>query len=115
MLRKSGECTGAEGVPGHRLHACSRTTPGADGSRNGASRIYISRLARLPRPLTTRCPPRAKSGYISPSHFAYVHTGLGENDRALDWLARAINERACAVYGIKSSFLFTSLHAHSRF
>jgi hypothetical protein len=41
--------------------------------------------------------------------------GLGENDRALDWLELAVSERASSVYGIKGPFLFTSLHAHPRF
>jgi TolB-like protein/Tfp pilus assembly protein PilF len=58
---------------------------------------------------------RAKSAYVSPYHFAYVYTGLGEKDRALDWLERAVNERAGPAYGIKGSFLFRSLHAHPRF
>jgi TolB-like protein/Tfp pilus assembly protein PilF len=58
---------------------------------------------------------RAKSTYVSPYHFAYVYTGLGEHDRALDWLERAVHERGGPTYGIKSSFLFTSLHAHPRF
>jgi serine/threonine-protein kinase len=46
---------------------------------------------------------------------AYVHTGLGEYDRAMDWLERAYAERAGAVFGIKGSFLFTQLRSHPRF
>jgi serine/threonine protein kinase/tetratricopeptide (TPR) repeat protein len=53
--------------------------------------------------------------YVSPYHMAYVHTGLGEVDRAMDYLERAYEERAGSVYGIKGSFLFTSLHSHPRF
>ena len=53
--------------------------------------------------------------YVSPYHMAYVHTGLGEPDRAMDFLERAYEERAGNVYGIKGSFLFTSLHPHPRF
>ena len=53
--------------------------------------------------------------YVSPYHFAYVHTGLGERDRALDWLERAFEERAGAIYGIKHSFLFTTLRSEPRF
>jgi len=58
---------------------------------------------------------RAKGAYVSPYHFAYVYTGLGEQDRALDLLERAVRERGGPAYGIKSSFLFTSLHEHPRF
>ena len=58
---------------------------------------------------------RALNEYVSPYHFAYVHTGLGDADRAMDWLERAVAERAGGAYGIKGSFLFTPLHAHPRF
>jgi serine/threonine-protein kinase len=53
--------------------------------------------------------------YVSPYHLAYVYTGLGEADRAMDFLERAYTERAGSVYGIKGSFLFTSLRSHTRF
>ncbi len=53
--------------------------------------------------------------YVSPYHMAYVYTGLGEADQAMDFLERAYEERAGYVHGIKGSFLFTSLHSHPRF
>ncbi|MEO7987806.1 MAG: protein kinase, partial [Gemmatimonadales bacterium] len=53
--------------------------------------------------------------YVSPYHMAYVYTGLGEPDRAMDYLERAFHERAGSVYGIRGSFLFTTLHSHPRF
>jgi serine/threonine-protein kinase len=53
--------------------------------------------------------------YVSPYHMAYVYTGLGEADRAMDLLEQAFEERAGSVYGIKGSFLFTTLHSHPRF
>jgi tetratricopeptide (TPR) repeat protein len=53
--------------------------------------------------------------YVSPYHLAYVYTGLGDFDHAIDLLERSYRERAGAIYGVKGSFLFTSLHAHPRF
>ncbi len=53
--------------------------------------------------------------YVSPYHFAYVYTGLGEHDAAIDWLERAFEERAGSIYGIKGSFLFATLREHPRF
>ena len=53
--------------------------------------------------------------YVSPYHLAYVYTGLGEHDQAMDWLERAYQERAGAIFGVKGSFLFTSLRGHPRF
>ncbi|MDQ6828969.1 MAG: tetratricopeptide repeat protein, partial [Gemmatimonadota bacterium] len=58
---------------------------------------------------------RAKVAYVSPYHFAYVYAGLGDMTRAMDWLERAVADRAGPVYGIKGSFLFTSLRTHPRF
>jgi eukaryotic-like serine/threonine-protein kinase len=52
---------------------------------------------------------------VSPYHLAFVHTGLGETERALDGLERAFQERVGAMYGIKGSFLLASLRPHSRF
>ena len=57
----------------------------------------------------------SRQRYVSPYHMAYVHTGLGEQERALDWLERAYEERAGGVWGVKGSFLFRSLRSHPRF
>jgi len=53
--------------------------------------------------------------YVSPYHLAYVYTGLGDHDRAMDCLERAYAERAGSIYGIKGSFLFAPLRGHPRF
>ena len=51
----------------------------------------------------------------SPYHLAYVYTGLGESERAMDCLERAFELRAGAVFGIKGSFLLAPLRDHPRF
>jgi len=58
---------------------------------------------------------RARETYVSPYHLAYVYTGLGEPERAMDLLERAFEQRAGAIYGIKGSFLFAPLRTHPRF
>jgi hypothetical protein len=58
---------------------------------------------------------RATREFVSLYHFAYLHTGLGEADAAINWLERAFERRSGAVYGIKGSFLFSSLRSHPRF
>lgn len=58
---------------------------------------------------------RARCAYVSPYHFAYVHAGLGELDRAMDWLERAVAARTGSAYAIKGSFLLRPLHEHPRF
>lgn len=58
---------------------------------------------------------RSRGHYVSPYHMAYVVTGLGDSDRAIDLLERAIEERAGGAYGLKGAFLFASLRSHPRF
>jgi serine/threonine protein kinase/tetratricopeptide (TPR) repeat protein len=67
------------------------------------------------REVLRRLDQLSQERYVSPYHMAYVYTGLGEADRAMDFLERAYEERSGSVYGIKGSFLFTSLHSHPRF
>jgi len=57
----------------------------------------------------------AEQRYVMPSHFAYVCTGLGEHEKAIDLFEVAVEERAGGAYGIKGSFLFTPLRPHPRF
>jgi TolB-like protein/Flp pilus assembly protein TadD len=58
---------------------------------------------------------RARDAYIPPYYFAYVHAGLGESGRAMDYLERAVAERAGPAYSIKGSFLLAPLRGHPRF
>jgi tetratricopeptide (TPR) repeat protein len=51
----------------------------------------------------------------SPYHLAYLHTGLGDADRAIDCLERAFTEGNGPLYGMKGSFLLTPLREHPRF
>jgi serine/threonine-protein kinase len=58
---------------------------------------------------------QSRARFVSPYHLAYVHTGLGEHDLAMDRLEEAFESRSGAIYGIKGSFLFKPLHGHPRF
>jgi serine/threonine-protein kinase len=67
------------------------------------------------RDVLERLEELSRRRYVSPYHMAYVHTGLGDHERALDWLERACEERTGGVFGIKGSFLFAPLRSHPRF
>jgi len=67
------------------------------------------------REILQRLEVEAKHGYVSPYQLVFVHTGLGEYDRALDLLERAVAEHGGAAYGIKGSFLLAPLQSHPRF
>jgi serine/threonine-protein kinase len=88
------------------------------------STIYLGQLGQAyarsgrtddARKLLGRLEEMAKRRYVSPYHLAYIYEGLGEQDRAMDFLERAYEERAGGIFGIKGSFLFRSLRGHPRF
>jgi len=41
---------------------------------------------------------RSKLGYVSPEAFAVVYAGLGDKDRAFEWLRKAVDERAATLF-----------------
>ena len=57
----------------------------------------------------------SRTTFVSPYQYVYVYTGLGEHDRALDFLERAVSERGGPAYAIKGSFLLKPLREHPRF
>ena len=89
-----------------------------------AATLFLSQLGQAyaltgsierARSILAKLRERATHEFISPYHFAYVHSGLGEADAAIDWLERAFERRSGAIYGIKGSFLFRNLRGHPRF
>jgi serine/threonine-protein kinase len=57
----------------------------------------------------------AKQRYVSPYNFAIIYTGLGDKDRAFEWLARAIEERTLIIHHLKSRPLFDPLRSDPRY
>jgi TolB-like protein/Tfp pilus assembly protein PilF/class 3 adenylate cyclase len=53
--------------------------------------------------------------YVSSYHMALIHTGLGDNDRALDLLERAYNERSDLLVYLKIDPRLNSLRSDRRF
>jgi tetratricopeptide (TPR) repeat protein len=58
---------------------------------------------------------RARTGYVSAYHLAFVHIGMGDHDRAIALLEGAIDAHAGAAYGISGSFLVAPLRLHPGF
>lgn len=67
------------------------------------------------RAILKRLDAMAGAGFVSPYHRAYIHTGLGEHDQAIDYLEQALASRTGAIYGVKGSFLLAALRPHPRF
>ncbi|MGH9252994.1 MAG: protein kinase domain-containing protein [Vicinamibacterales bacterium] len=58
---------------------------------------------------------RHEGGRIAPFDLAMIYVGLGEHDRALDWLQRAFQERSGALLLLKVDSVFDGLRTDPRF
>jgi eukaryotic-like serine/threonine-protein kinase len=58
---------------------------------------------------------QAQRGYVPPYHFAIVHAGLGEKERAFEWLEHAFEKRAVDLFTLKVEPMFDGLRADPRF
>jgi eukaryotic-like serine/threonine-protein kinase len=57
----------------------------------------------------------ARQGYVSAYDIALVHAGLGDNDRAFEWIAKAIAERSSFVVHLTWDARLDPLRADRRF
>jgi tetratricopeptide (TPR) repeat protein len=57
----------------------------------------------------------ASQGYISPYNFAIIYTGLGDKDKAFEFLEKGYEQRTQLIYRIKSRPMFDSLRADPRY
>jgi hypothetical protein len=53
--------------------------------------------------------------FVPPTSFAWTYLGLGETDRAFEWLDRAVDERDQFMMPIKSYPFFDPLRSGPRF
>ena len=56
-----------------------------------------------------------RTEYVSPYHFALIHTGLGESDLAFEWLEKAFQERNARLTFELSERTFDGLRSDLRF
>ena len=57
----------------------------------------------------------AKRRYVSPASRMLVHLGLGEKDKALDWLEKCYEEQDPFSWYLKVSPLYDTLRTEPRF
>ena len=89
---------------------------GLSGSTSVAPREPgLAGNTRRARDILRQLEDLARTTFVSPYHVAYVHTGLGDVDKALDLLERAAATRAGPLYSLGSSFLLAPLRDHPRF
>ena len=56
-----------------------------------------------------------KQRYVSPYNFAIIYTGLGDKDRAFEWLTKCVEQRILIIQHLKSRPLFDSLRSDPRY
>ena len=57
---------------------------------------------------------RSRQRYTSPMTIALIYTGLGERERAIEWLERASEVRALKLYNVSVDMRYRSLHSEPR-
>ena len=57
----------------------------------------------------------SKRQYVSPFYVAIVYAGLGENERALDWLEKAYADHSNAIVFLKVDPQLDTLRSYPRF
>jgi serine/threonine-protein kinase len=56
-----------------------------------------------------------KKTYVLPSAIARIYLGLGEIDKGLDWLEKAVQERDVLIYTYQIASIFDPLRSHPRY
>jgi tetratricopeptide (TPR) repeat protein len=67
------------------------------------------------RVLMRRLEQESARRYVTPLDFAVVHAGLGENDRAFEWLERAFRERLLWVRRLDADVRYAPLRGDARY
>jgi serine/threonine-protein kinase len=57
----------------------------------------------------------SKTRYVSPAYIATIYIGLGEKDRAMEWLEKAYQARSATLAYLKVNPRYDSLRSHPRF
>jgi len=58
---------------------------------------------------------RSARAYVPPYDMAIVYAGLGEKDRAFEWLAKSCNEQDVELVALKADLELDNLHSDPRF
>jgi TolB-like protein/DNA-binding winged helix-turn-helix (wHTH) protein len=96
--------------------AASTPLDGAARGVAGLAHVYgrVGRTAEAVR-LLESLTRRAQTVYVPPLYFAYIHSGLGQNDKAFGRLEEAYRERNPNLVGIGVDVMLKPLHADPRF
>jgi predicted Zn-dependent protease len=87
-----------------------------EGADDGRARVYaLAGRKDEAQGVLEELRARAKRQYVPSTSLALVYLGLGQHERALEWLEKAVDERAVGVIYLKSDRRFDTLHNYPRF
>jgi serine/threonine-protein kinase len=75
----------------------------------------LSGNADRARELLAQLEGQAQAKYIPSTCFAIIHLGLGEKDRALEWLEKGCKQREVPLVSLNVHPLYDPLRGHPRF
>ena len=82
----------------------------------GLGRAYaVAKKAPEARAVLNQLFEHSKRQYVSPFYIALIYAGLGENDKAMDWLEKAYADRSNGLVFLKVDPQLDSLRSNPRF
>jgi TolB-like protein/Tfp pilus assembly protein PilF len=92
-------------------------TQGGSADVQGCIGLTLARAGRHEeaRTVLAALEGEAASRYVSPYRLATIHLALGDRDRALSFLERAVEDRACAITYMRTDPALVPLHGDARF
>jgi TolB-like protein/DNA-binding winged helix-turn-helix (wHTH) protein len=117
LLALAYEANGLHAPAIAELEAAAPFWAGTSRVRGPLGRLYglAGRTADARSVLQELLRERAGPKYIAADDIAAVHLGLGETDRAIEWLQQACDERAAALMNLKVDPAFDGLRRDARF
>lgn len=99
------------------LKAALELTPGLPWALSALGQAYAQSgdRAAARRVLDNMLAERSRRSYFPALNIAQVHLGLGDRNRALEWLAKAVEERGSRVAVLKTNPVYQPLHSDPRF
>ncbi len=104
---------------GEAVNAFDKAIAYSDGGTQliaGRAHVYaVSGKKEVARRMVTHLKTLSKRRYVSPYEIGLVHAGLGETDRAFDWLEKAYLDRSTGLIWLKVEPRVNILRSDSRF
>jgi len=103
-----------KGMYQEALSALEKATGGTSNS-SVAHALALAGRREAAQDILSQMLDKAKKRYVSPYDFAVIHTGLGERDKAMEWLNKAFDEHSGFLVYVYLDPRLKTLHPDARF